>query len=78
MRAAATTIAVALGILGAATPASASETRPGGCAAFGDNVATLATTLGEDFGATASSVASSAPGAFPTMVVHAEQAELCG
>ena len=49
----------------------------GSCAAFGANVATLATTLGPVFGATASGVASSAPGAFPTFVVHPEQAGLC-
>jgi len=49
----------------------------GSCAAFGANVATLATTLGSVFGATASGVASSAPGAFPAFVVHPEQAALC-
>ncbi|SHF78569.1 hypothetical protein [Geodermatophilus nigrescens] len=51
---------------------------PGGCQAFGANVSTLAQALGSQFGATASGVASSAPGAFPTLVVRPEQARFCG
>ncbi|HET6627044.1 MAG TPA: hypothetical protein VFG63_11715 [Nocardioidaceae bacterium] len=77
MRRAAVVVAVVLAGLAVSGPASASPPEPAGCAAFGANVATLATTLGGAFGATASSVASSAPGAFPTLVVHAEQAALC-
>ena len=49
----------------------------GGCKAFGQNVAGLATALGPVFGATASTVATSGPGAFPRLVVHPEQAALC-
>lgn len=65
-------------VLALATPAGATEPRPpGGCAAFGANVATLATTLGADFGAAASLVATTAPQAFPTTVVFPEQAQLC-
>jgi hypothetical protein len=47
------------------------------CAAFGANVSMLARTLGPDFGATASTVASSGPGVFPEAVVRPEQAALC-
>lgn len=63
-----------------AGPAGAVSAGPssGGCKAFGANVATLATTFGPLFGATASSVASSAPQALPTLVVHQEQATFCG
>ena len=66
-------------VLALATPAAHADppTGHGSCAAFGANVATLATTLGPVFGATASGVASSAPGAFPAFVVHPEQAALC-
>jgi hypothetical protein len=72
------TISVALGMLAFTTPAAVAQAPAhGGCAAFGANVANLATTLGPVFGATASSVASSAPGAFPTVVVVPEQARLC-
>ena len=63
-----------------AAPASGSPAPDGdrgGCAAFGANVASLATTLGGDFGATAASVATSGPRAFPTLVVQPEQAALC-
>lgn len=71
-------VAAFLSMLAAAGPANATDHEPpGGCAAFGANVATLATTLRSDFGATASSVASSQPQAFPTVVVFPEQAELC-
>jgi hypothetical protein len=63
----------------AVTPAAHAAARSdGGCAAFGANVSGLATTLGPVFGATASGVAASAPGAFPDLVVHAEQDALCG
>lgn len=61
----------------AAAPASAEPPTPGGCAAFGENVAMLATTLGPAFGATASGVASSGKQAFPTFVVHPEQERFC-
>lgn len=63
-----------------ATPASGApgvDAGPGGCAAFGGNVAMLATTLGPAFGETASSVATFGPGAFPAAVVHPEQDALC-
>ena len=61
-----------------AAPAQAAAPAGGGCAEFGRNVAQLATTLGPVFGATASAVAMSRPGAFPTDVVHPEQTALCG
>ena len=69
---------LALGAV-ALTPSVAAAQAPehGSCAAFGDNVAGLATTLGPVFGATASGVASSDPAAFPTLVVAPEQAALC-
>jgi len=57
--------------------AEAAEGAGGGCAAFGANVSGLAIELGGDFGATASSVATSGPGAFPTLIVHPEQAAAC-
>ncbi|GGI03303.1 hypothetical protein [Egicoccus halophilus] len=58
----------------AAPPAHA----PGpGCAAFGGNVAGLATQLGAVFGQTASGVATSGPGAFPGLVVGPEMDALC-
>jgi hypothetical protein len=47
------------------------------CAPFGANVAGLAQALGGDFGATASTVASSGPGVFPQAVVRPEQGALC-
>lgn len=59
-----------------ATPAQA-QGLPGGCAAFGQNVATLGTMLGPEFGATASGVATLGPRAFPTLVVGPEQGSLC-
>ena len=63
----------------ALTPSVAAAQAPehGSCAAFGSNVAGLATTLGPLFGATASGVASSGPAAFPTLVVAPEQANFC-
>ena len=67
--------ALALVLLPAATASAVPGT--GGCEAFGRNVANLATTLGPVFGATASSVAKSAPQAFPELVVRPEQETLC-
>lgn len=61
----------------AAAPASAEPPTAGGCAAFGQHVAGLATDLGAAFGATASSVATIGPRAFPTLVVHPEQERFC-
>lgn len=64
-----------------AFPAAPQAAPPGeahtSCADFGANVAFLAQMLGGDFGATASSVASSGPGAFPAVVVRPEQNALC-
>lgn len=79
MRTAILTIAGVGAALGLSAPAPAQEPGPGhtSCAEFGGNVAFLATSLGPVFGATASGVASSAPGAFPTLVVGPEQARLC-
>ena len=71
-----TAAGVSAAVFGVA-PAWADPPTPGGCQAFGQNVAGLATTLGGGFGQTASGVASSGPGAFPTMVVRPEQSELC-
>lgn len=71
-------LAVLLGALVGIMPATAAEAAPGGCKAFGENVAGLAIGLGAEFGATASSVASSGPQAFPNAVVKPEQAALCG
>jgi hypothetical protein len=68
--------AVFLVLLPAATAAAAPT--PRGCQEFGLNVSGLATTLGADFGATASGVATLFPGAFPVLVVHPEQTALCG
>ena len=50
---------------------------PGGCAAFGENVAGLAQGLGGDFGAAASGAARVEPGGIVTLVVAPEQATLC-
>ena len=63
----------------ACVPAASASAAPtsGGCQAFGQNVAFLGSTLGPVFGATASSVARIAPGAFPAVVVHPEQAQFC-
>ena len=78
MRTAILTIAGVGAALGFSAQASA-QPEPGhaSCAAFGENVAFLATSLGPAFGATASGVASSGPKAFPTLVVGPEQADLC-
>ncbi|RFU21166.1 hypothetical protein [Geodermatophilus marinus] len=66
-------------VLAPAATASAAPAPPppGGCQAFGAHVASLATSLGGDFGATASSAATSGPLAFPTIVVGPEQEEFC-
>ena len=66
-------------VLGAAPASSLAQPVPdhASCAAFGANVATLAQTLGRDFGQTASTVASSGPGVFPQAVVRPEQTALC-
>lgn len=71
--------AAAVGLLTnvAAAPASAEPPTKGGCQDFGANVASLGRTLGGQFGATASGVASSGPQAFPTFIVFPEQAALC-
>jgi hypothetical protein len=69
-------VGVSVAVLSVA-PAWADPPAPGGCRAFGQNVAGLATTLGGAFGQIASGVASSGPGAFPTMVVRPEQSALC-
>jgi hypothetical protein len=73
MVAAAAVLGLLVAMLSGPIPASAR----GGCRAFGQNVAGLAQLLGPDFGATASGVASSDPGAFPELVVHPEQQQLC-
>jgi hypothetical protein len=80
MRIRSLTITAATGLLALAAAAGASAQpvpEHGSCAAFGANVANLARTLGAEFGATASGVASSRPGAFPNVVVHPEQGALC-
>jgi hypothetical protein len=71
------TIAALGTVMLTAPVASAQAPKHGSCAAFGANVAGLATTLGPLFGATASGVASSAPAAFPTLVVAPEQTAFC-
>jgi hypothetical protein len=80
MRTGTLTIAAATGLFALAASAGAAA-RPvpehGSCAGFGANVADLARTLGADFGSTASGVASSAPRAFPELVVRPEQEALC-
>jgi hypothetical protein len=71
--------AVAAGVLCASFGAhtAGAQDHPGGCQAFGANVAGLAQALGADFGATASGVASSSAAAFPTQVVKPEQDAFC-
>ena len=68
-----------LSLLGAVPASSLAQPVPdhASCDAFGAHVATLAQTLGGDFGQTASTVASSAPGVFPQAVVQPEQTALC-
>ena len=69
---------LAVGAVALTSPVAAAQApEHGSCAAFGANVAGLASTLGPLFGATASGVASSSPAAFPTVVVRPEQAALC-
>jgi hypothetical protein len=80
MRIRSLTITAATGVVALAASAGASAQpapKHGSCADFGANVAGLARTLGADFGSTASGVASSAPGAFPELVVQPEQTALC-
>ena len=78
MRIATTSRMLAIGaVVLASSTASAQAAEHGSCAAFGGNVAGLATSLGPVFGGTASGVASSGPAAFPTLVVAPEQANFC-
>lgn len=77
MRRTATALTLAVAALAVAGPAHAEPLSPGGCKAFGQNVATLGKTLGPVFGDTASGVAKSGPGAFPENVVKPEQEALC-
>ena len=78
MRTTTISLTLAAAALGVMTPAAVGRApEHGSCAAFGANVASLATTLGPIFGSTASGVASSAPAAFPTLVVAPEQTALC-
>ncbi len=70
-------IALSVGSLILIPFSASADAAPGGCAEFGANVAGLATGLGAEFGAIASSVATSGPKAFSTNVVKLEQAELC-
>ncbi len=64
-----------------ALPVASAPAQPvtdhGSCASFGANVAGLAQALGSQFGAAASTVASSGPGVFPEVVVRPEQTALC-
>lgn len=76
-RTAAAVLTLALAGVALAGPAHAAPPTPGGCQAFGRNVASLAKNLGPAFGATASGVAKSGPGAFPKNVVKPEQEALC-
>jgi len=74
-------LAVAAGLSLVAVPSTSVAAPPvpdhGSCARFGANVAGLAQSLGGEFGATASMVASSGPGVFPQAVVRPEQADNC-
>ena len=64
MRTRTLSISLALGALALTSPAAdAQAPEHGSCAAFGGNVAGLATSLGPIFGATASGVATSGPAA---------------
>ncbi len=72
-----TVVAAAAVLIGLAALPGQASAASGGCAAFGQHVASLATALGPTFGATASGVASSAPAAFPNGVVKPEQASFC-
>ena len=79
MRARLSIVAITGAALALTAPASAQPPTqpPGGCQAFGQNVAGLATALGGDFGAAASGAASSQPGGIVTLVVAPEQTALC-
>lgn len=78
MRRRAPIIVLALAALTLTPGLASAQPTSGGCAAFGGNVADLAITLGSDFGATASFVATEfGPGAFPNTVVFPEQEDLC-
>lgn len=70
----AATASLTLLIVMASSPATASGR---GCRAFGQNVASLAQSLGPQFGANASGAATSGPGAFVDLVVRPEQERLC-
>ena len=79
MRTTLLTIATAAAALAFGAAEASGQPEPGhaSCAEFGANVASLATSLGPVFGATASTVASSGPQVFPTVIVGPEQAALC-
>jgi hypothetical protein len=79
MRARLLIAAVTGGVLVLSGPANAQapDRPPGGCAAFGENVAGLAQGMGGDFGAAASGAARLMPGGIVTVVVAPEQADLC-
>ena len=72
-------VVAAAGLLVLAPGATASAAPgSGGCQAFGQSVAGLATRLGPEFGATASFVATEfGPRAFPERVVQPEQEAAC-
>ena len=73
------TAVVFAGALACTAPAAALPPAqpPGGCQAFGQNVAGLAQALGSDFGTAASGAARIEPGGIVTFVVAPEQATLC-
>lgn len=78
MRRTAAVLALAFVAVAVTGPAQAADPpSPGGCKAFGQNVAFLGKNLGPVFGETASGVAKSGPGAFPKNVVKPEQEALC-
>lgn len=79
MRAKLLTATVFVGALAWTGPAAAQPPTqpPGGCRAFGQNVAGLAQGLGGAFGAAASGAARSEPGGIVTFVVAPEQSALC-
>ena len=79
MRAKLLAAAVSAGALAWAAPAQGQPPSqpPGGCKAFGQNVAGLAQGLGSAFGAAASGAASSQPGGIVTFVVAPEQSAFC-
>jgi hypothetical protein len=79
MRKATFAVTVAVGAFAVGAHEASAQPEPGhrSCAAFGANVASLANTLGPAFGEAASTVASSSPRAFPTIVVGPEQEAFC-